>query len=133
MAMFEYKACMDLIPISRNASKFTNEFHYHHIVETLVFLEPKHLPSVEAEGSMRSHVQHPWSTTSTSQSTPPISHNPPTLPDCNSTAKRRPYYGWICSDDEEDLVELRPGPLAEEIENWLSSFRDHKKMVGCKT
>ncbi|XWS07656.1 hypothetical protein CRYUN_Cryun41cG0008200 [Craigia yunnanensis] len=78
--------------------------------------------SVEAECNLTRHVRYPWSS---SHSTP-LSHNPP-LPDSNSTRKRRPCYGWICSDDEEDLVELRPGPLAEEIENWLSSFREHRK------
>ncbi|GAV56760.1 WIYLD domain-containing protein [Cephalotus follicularis] len=28
---------------------------------------------------------------------------------------RRPFYGWICSDDEEDLVELPPAPLSVEL------------------
>ncbi|XP_022765025.1 uncharacterized protein LOC111310134 [Durio zibethinus] len=82
----------------------------------------EHLPSIEAEGSVRRHA------CSTSHSTPPLSHNPP-LPGSSSTEKRRPYYGWIGSDDEEDVVELRPGPLAEEIENQLSSSRERRKRV----
>ncbi|GMI87251.1 hypothetical protein HRI_002394400 [Hibiscus trionum] len=80
----------------------------------------KDLPPVDAEGSIKSHL------------TPPPSHDPPPLQVSNSTAKRRPYYGWICSDDEEDLVELTPGPLAEEMESYLTSFMEHKKRWDIK-
>lgn len=85
--------------------------------------------SVEDESSVGRHVQYSWST---SHSSPPRSHNPP-LPDSNSTRKRRLYQRWICSDDEEDdLSDLRPGPLAEEIEKWVSSFREHRKKWDVK-
>lgn len=38
--------------------------------------------------------------------------------------RRRPYYGWISSDDEvkeEDFVELQPAPLPEEFAMLLFS------------
>ncbi|KAK6234314.1 hypothetical protein QUC31_006720 [Theobroma cacao] len=79
--------------------------------------------SVEAGGPERDPIQHPGST---SHSTPSLTHTPP-MPESNSTRQRRPYYGWICSDDEEDLVELTPGPLAEEMENLLLSLRGQRE------
>ncbi|XVE69383.1 hypothetical protein DITRI_Ditri09bG0147900 [Diplodiscus trichospermus] len=89
-------------------AKLTNESDSSHC---------KRPPSVEAEDYVRRDL------------TPPPG---PNLPQPDSTSTRKPYYGWICSDDEEDLVELRPGPLGEEIENWLSSFMEHRKRWDVK-
>ncbi|KAE8722808.1 hypothetical protein F3Y22_tig00013565pilonHSYRG00019 [Hibiscus syriacus] len=86
--------------------------------------EGKHLSPVEAECSTKSDVQYP---SSSGHFTPP-----PPLQIGNLTVKRRPYHGWICSDDEEDLVELRPGPIAEEMESFLRSFTKNKKRWDMK-
>ncbi|KAE8717744.1 hypothetical protein F3Y22_tig00110021pilonHSYRG00024 [Hibiscus syriacus] len=91
--------------------------------------EGKHLPPVEAECSTKSDVQYP---SNSGHFTPPPRNNLPPLQLGNSQSKRRPYYGWICSDDEEDLVELRPGPIAEEMESFLRNFMEHKNRWNIK-
>ncbi|KAL4291867.1 hypothetical protein GQ457_14G025520 [Hibiscus cannabinus] len=91
----------------------------------------KSLPpvAVNAEGSTKCDDQDPCSS---SRFVPLPIHDPPPVQVSNSTAKRRPYYGWIHSDDEEDLVELTPGPIAEENESYLRSFMEHKKRWDIK-
>ncbi|KAK8515146.1 hypothetical protein V6N12_001305 [Hibiscus sabdariffa] len=87
------------------------------------------LVAVNAEGSTKSDVQDPCSS---SHFIPLPTHDPTPLQVSNSTAKRRPYYGWNHSDDEEDLVELTPGPTALENESYLRSFMEHKKRWDIK-
>ncbi|KAK8508341.1 hypothetical protein V6N12_019520 [Hibiscus sabdariffa] len=91
----------------------------------------KSLPpvAVNAEGSAKSNDQDPCTS---SHFIPLPTHDPPPVQVSNSTAKRRPYYGWKHSDDEEDLVELTPGPIAEENESYLRSFMEHKKRWDIK-
>ncbi|OMO76235.1 Peptidase M50 [Corchorus olitorius] len=67
------------------------------------------------------HVQD---ASSSSQPTPPPPTEPPLPDSSNSTGQqrgRKPYYGWICSDVEEDLVVFEPGELGQEVERWLCS------------
>ncbi|TYI63009.1 hypothetical protein E1A91_D10G290400v1 [Gossypium mustelinum] len=88
-----------------------------------------YLLPVEAEGCSKRDVTYPCGN---NHSTPLHGHNSPPLQGDTLTTKRRPYYGWIGSDDEEDIMELTPGPIAEEMENFLKSFVVHKKRWDIK-
>lgn len=42
----------------------------------------------------------------------PDLHSPQPV-DVLPAPRRRPYYGWISSDDEQDIVHLTPAPIQE--------------------
>ncbi|KDP44803.1 hypothetical protein JCGZ_01303 [Jatropha curcas] len=47
--------------------------------------------------------------------------------DALPSRRRRPCYGWISSNDDEDLMELTPAPLPEKIAKLLYGSRSRKR------
>ncbi|KAF3454363.1 hypothetical protein FNV43_RR04810 [Rhamnella rubrinervis] len=48
------------------------------------------------------------------------------------TQRRRFCHGWIESEDDEDLVELSPEPLPDELTKMLNRIQESQdKVVGC--
>ncbi|PPS18628.1 hypothetical protein GOBAR_AA01930 [Gossypium barbadense] len=126
--------CSDVSPLNTESQASNGFDGASELNKTLCIPKPTNesgnsLLPVEAEGCSKRDVTYPCGN---NHSTPLHCHNSPPLQGDSLTTKRRPYNGWICSDDEEDIVELTPGPIAEEMENFLKSFMVHKKRWDIK-
>lgn len=64
-------------------------------------------------------------TTAAKTSNAGVNSPPPGFSNVKRT--RRPYHGWISEDWEEDLIELKPGPLAEKVAKLLLERRSPKR------